>query len=200
MRALYAKYALPKPGFDEDALAKDFSEVAGFDLEPFFKSYVSGVAELPFTECLATIGVRCSPGQPDRKGVIGWWQRSDLAIVDGDLVVKAPADPLTDAGVVEGDRIVAVNDVALPKAGKPSDLYAALAPEGAGASVLRIRRGEREVTVTLPFPMRANWDLDRIHDPSPTQRARFEEFKADRYSQLVPDGPTLETIGLPPPK
>jgi predicted metalloprotease with PDZ domain len=200
MRGLYAKYALPKPGFDEDALPKEFSEIAGFDLEPFFKSYISGVAELPFAECFETIGVRLNAGQPDRKGVIGWWQRSGLEIVDGELVVKTPCDPLAEVGLAEGDRIVSVNDVALPKAGKPSELLPALVPPQAGASVLRVRRGDREISVTLPFPMRSNWDLNRVHDPTPRQRARFEQYKADPYSGLVQDGPTLETIGLPPPR
>jgi predicted metalloprotease with PDZ domain len=197
MRALYAKYALPKPGFDEDGLPKEFSEIAGFDLAPFFESYVSGVAELPFEQVFATIGVRCTSGAPDRKGVTGWWRRSKLAVVDGLLLVVAPGDRLAELGLKAGDYVTAVNDVKLPAAEKPSDLYGHLVPKDAGAAILKVVSGAESRTVTVPFPPLRRWDLERTHDPTPAQRKRFEEFKEDRYSKLVENGPTLETIGLP---
>jgi predicted metalloprotease with PDZ domain len=197
MRGLYARYALPKPGFDDDGLAKDFSELAGFDLAPFFARYVSGVEELPFNELLPTIGVRYTMGAPDRKGVTGWWRRSKLAIVGGELVVQEPSDPLSELGLANGDTVLSVNDALLPAAAKPSDLYPALVPKDAGAAILGIRRGTESRSVTVNFPPLRRYDLEQIHDPSPAQRKRFEEYKADRYSQLVENGPTLETIGLP---
>jgi predicted metalloprotease with PDZ domain len=197
MRGLYAKYALPKPGFEDDALAKEFSEIAGFDLVPFFDKYVRGIEELPFTELFATIGVRCTSGAPDRKGVLGWWRRSRLAIVGGELVVQEPCEPLAQLGLQAGDCVLAVNDAALPSASKPQDLFGALVPKDAGAAVLRVRRGQEIKTVTAPFPPLRRWDLEQVHDPSPAQRKRFDEYKADRYSALVENGPTLETIGLP---
>jgi predicted metalloprotease with PDZ domain len=200
MRGLYEKYALPKPGFDDDALAQDFSELAGFDLKPFFDRYVSGVAELPFGEVLATIGVRCTPGEVDRKAPIEWWQRSGLSIVTGELIVREPCGALMDLGLAAGDCVVAVNDVPLPKVAKVGDVMTLLVPPNAAAAILRVRRGQGTTTVTLPFPMEHPWDLEQIHDPTAAQRARFEQYRADRYSALVPDGPTLDTVGVPPPK
>jgi predicted metalloprotease with PDZ domain len=197
MRALYAKYALPKPGFDEDGLAKDFTEIAGFDLDPFFKSWVSGLDELPFTEMFATIGIRCTPGQPDRRGVLGWWKASKLAIVSGELIVQEPCEALEQLGLKPGDCVLSVNDAPLAKADRPQDLFGALVPKDAGTAVLQVRRGGEIVTVTAPFPPLRRWDLEQVRDPTPEQRKRFQEYKADRYSGLVENGPTLETIGLP---
>jgi predicted metalloprotease with PDZ domain len=197
MRGLYEKYALPKPGFDDDALAAEFSTLAGFDLKPFFASYISGVAELPFSETLMTIGIRCTPGEMDRKAAMRWWQRSDLVIDRGELVVNKPYKSLRQMGLLEGDRVVAVNDKALPQCTDPKELIPALVPEGAGAASLSVKRGESVVSVLISVPPSKRWDIEQLPNPTPTQRKRFEEYRADRYSALVPNGPTLETIGVP---
>jgi predicted metalloprotease with PDZ domain len=197
MRGLYAKYALPNPGYDDDALAKEFSDIAGFDFRPLFEKYVSGVEELPFAEALATIGVRYTPGESDTKGALAWWQRSRLAIDGGQLVVREPSETLAGFGFSAGDRVLAVNERPLPAAQKLQDVLGICLPRNAGAAVVRVRRGEETKDLLVPFPLAQRWDLELIREPTPEQRVRFEQFKADRYSALVPNGPTLETIGLP---
>jgi predicted metalloprotease with PDZ domain len=200
VRGLYEKCALPKPGFDEEQLPKEISDLAGFDLHRFFTKYVSGVDELPFTECLATIGVRCTPGAPDRRHVRRWFERSELAIDGGELFVRRPHSALRAMGLEPGDTILAVNDVLLPQARRPRDLLNALVPAGAGGAVLRVRRDGRIVAVLVSFPPERKWDLELLPDPTPEQRAAFGRFKNDPYSRLVKDGPTLDTVGVPTPR
>ena len=75
MRALWQRYGQPGVGVPEDAIAAISGEIAGRDLEEFFRRYVHGTEDPPLAELLASFGValhvRAATSHDDRGGKPG---------------------------------------------------------------------------------------------------------------------------------
>jgi len=101
-------YARKSRGFAEsDGVRRAAEAVSGADLRWFFDKYVAGTEEVPWNDFFRTVGLRLGESKrtvPDA-GFAAWRN------FDGPLLVGAvvPGGPAEQAGLREGDQILAVN-------------------------------------------------------------------------------------------
>jgi predicted metalloprotease with PDZ domain len=167
MRLMYARYALPKPGFEPADAVRAASEVAGRDMSDFFRRFVSGKETPPYEEYLAWAGIRVEKTWDQEHG---WLGASIGRAPSGQarLNLLRAGGPAEQAGLDRGDVVVSLDGREVTQ----SDFNAALAAKKPGDTVaLSINRsGEvKQITVTLaanPYPA---YRLIRIENPSPAQ-------------------------------
>ncbi|MEP7328831.1 MAG: PDZ domain-containing protein [Betaproteobacteria bacterium] len=153
MRALWDRYGKPGVGVPEGAIAALASELAGRDLDEFFKRYVDGVDELPLAAMLADVGVeltlRPSTGTRDRGGkpAAGPVERCTLGIrVGSDMKVGVVLrdGPAARAGLSAGDVLVAIDGMKAT-----TDALAALAERGVPDADIRLHAFRRDELITV---------------------------------------------------
>ncbi len=203
MRFLLAKYGLPKPGFEEDALPKDFQEATGVDLSAFFKDCVSGTAELPYAQVFETVGIDYAGGGADPAKSRRWIERSK-AEWDGDAIrLTEVYSRLKRAGLEVDDRIVEIDGAkplrAESRPDAPSPLLALLPKPGEDATTVTVLRKSAKVVVRIAWPTSEEMSLTKSGKPTPKQVERFKQWKSDPYTDLVAPGETLDTVGVPDP-
>lgn len=76
MRDLYARYALPKPGYTPAQLRAAVVAAGGAELGPFYDRLVSSTDELPYNECFAAVGLRLTRDE------LGGWALEPLPGAD----------------------------------------------------------------------------------------------------------------------
>jgi predicted metalloprotease with PDZ domain len=108
MRAAYAKYSGAK-GFTPDQFREVAEQVAGTPLTDFWNAFVKGTPELPYSEALATFGLRFQTRPRSGQPSLGISTRND----QGRLIVTAAdkAVAASPASLAADDEILAIDDV-----------------------------------------------------------------------------------------
>ncbi|HYC77777.1 MAG TPA: hypothetical protein VEI02_09135, partial [Planctomycetota bacterium] len=197
MRALYAKYAYPKPGFDDDALVGEMSAAAGVDLKEFFRRYVEGTSELPYADVLAFVGVETrgvrepNPALAERLATA-----EGLEVVDGRFVFRDASVFGESEGLKDGDVLTKVEGVeAHTSEGRAlGDLFAAVG--GDHVYEIVVKRGVAEVPLTITLPLAGRRTFRRDAKASDDAKAAYDAWLADPYTEKVPPGETKDTLGL----
>jgi len=115
MRAMYLRFALPKPGFADSDVVHVASEVAGTDMSEFFRRYVYGKGPLPYARDFTYGGIEVQATTSP-----AGWSGAVLAMAsDGRPMVGnlIPGSPAELGGLDRGDIIVALDSRALDRAG-----------------------------------------------------------------------------------
>ena len=148
MRALYARHALPKAGFEEGELRDVLVEFGGPEMGPLYDAVVRGTGQVP-TEWATGIGLRVLlPGVPfgspryqtDAEGLVTAVASADDAVRVGDRVVSLRRDPTSTP-----------------------DAPRALA---------RVRRGDRELELPAPLLVTSVPEIRLGEDPFATSEAK----------------------------
>jgi len=112
IRALYVQCGKGNgPGFQEDDIKKTVNRISGHDLSEFYDMLARSTEEMPFTECLASVGLNLvrveTPVAAPDSGMTTQPDRQFQTLSVGELTAEGAA---AKAGLKPGDRIVAVND------------------------------------------------------------------------------------------
>ena len=178
MRRMYDEFYLKSPnasyylrgrGYTTEDFERVASEVAGFDLHPFFSLHVRGVAVLPYDEAFAFVGlslIRQQARQPFNAGIgIDWEEKGDLTIG-----VVRPNSPAEDAGLQAGDEIVSLGKKNVSR----ENFLVSLAHYKQGDRVpVAVKRDRRtiETTLLLGPPERFEYKIEERKDATPQQKA-----------------------------
>ena len=163
-------YAKKSRGFaDSDDVRKAAEAVSGADLRWLFEKYVAGTEEVPWNVFFRTVGLRLEESKrtmPDAG--FAAWRNFDGPLVVGDVV---PGGPAEQAGMREGDQILAVNghnsedspgaEISAMKPGQ--EIVVRLSGDSAGAREVRWKIGGRDETV---------YELKDEEKVTPSQLAR----------------------------
>jgi predicted metalloprotease with PDZ domain len=149
-------------GFPEDGILKALNDVTGDDWKRFYADYIRGVEELPFKEVLEAAGLSASISVIDQP---------DLGLdLRGTSVIFVTAGGEADkAGVKQGDRISAVNDVEVNRSNL-REVLAKLMP-GEDARLQLLRAEERKDVVLKPrVRQRTTCQIRRTANPTELQK------------------------------
>src|SRR5581483_7704598 len=155
-------------GYPEDGILKALNEVTGDDWSAFYRDYISGVKELPYQDVLEGAGL--AP-------VIAVIDTPDLGVdLRGTAVIYVyPGGEAEKAGVKQGDRIGAVNEVEVNRSNL-RDVLAKLVP-GAEAKLGLVRgEGKAEVTVTPKIRQRTTCRIRRSETPTQLQKRILDSW------------------------
>jgi predicted metalloprotease with PDZ domain len=169
MRAMYQRYALPKPGFGDSDVVRVASEVAGVDMGEFFRRYLYGKDPLPYDRDFAYAGIearRAAP-PPSWSGIVLATTRDGRPVI-GNIF---PGSPAEQGGLDRGDIVVAIDDKALDRAGIESNLGARQAGDRVMFTVIH-DGGIRQVAVTIGPNPHPTYTLT----PLPTRSASQEQI------------------------
>ncbi len=124
MRILWIRHGQPGKGVGDNDVRITINEVAGTDMDEFFRSAVDGTEELPLTDLLHDVGVRLvlrqAQSQDDRGGKSSNSTCGDLTDLgirfkpeDGGarLIHVLDAGAARVAGLAAGDLIIAVDNI-----------------------------------------------------------------------------------------
>ncbi|MBY0373270.1 MAG: PDZ domain-containing protein [Bryobacteraceae bacterium] len=172
MKAAYEKFGGEK-GFTAAQFRKLASEVAGQDLNAWFRHAVETTGELDYTEALDYFGLRFKEDRPSNKAAIGATTRTDNGRL---LVATVPRESAAwSAGLNVDDEILAINGFRVRADGLTNRLEA-YAP-GDKVELLIARRDR---LMTLPLELKAesrkSWQLEVRPDASEAQRAALRDW------------------------
>ncbi|MGH9931813.1 MAG: M61 family metallopeptidase [Pyrinomonadaceae bacterium] len=178
MRRMYEEFYLQSPnasyylrgrGYTTEDFERVASEVAGFDLQSFFRLHVRGVAVLPYDEAFAFLGlsvIREQARQPFDAGIgIDWQEKGALTI--GAVQSHSPAE---DAGLQEGDEIVSLGKKNISR----ETFLVSLARYKQGDRVpVTVKRDRRTIQTMLMLgaPERFEYRIEERKDATPQQKA-----------------------------
>ena len=176
LREMDERFPLEAGGFTSDDLVRTISEMSGHDYRAFFDRFVDGTDPYPLEEALKLIGlelVRDGDEDEETRAYLGLSLRDVGGLAE---VSRINADgPAFDAGLNVGDRIVALDGVALGA----DDLDDRLDKHQAGDTIVftLLRHGVlREIPVTLAERPAGKWTVRRVEDPSDDQKQAFEAW------------------------
>lgn len=202
MRAMYERFPLDAGGFSPEDLLGTVEELAGSDFDAFFADYVSGTAELDFDGAFETVGLALrfkaakdewaqDNAADDESGEDAGddvrqraWLGLSLAEQGGGVVVRSVAEdgPAFGAGVIADDELIAVNSRRVDGA----DLKALLGGVEPGDEVtllLARRGGVFERVLVAGAEPDGSWEIRKIDDATPEQRAAFEAWLRQPWSE-----------------
>lgn len=177
MRRMYEEFYLKSPnasyylrgrGYTTEDFEHVASEVAGFDLSEFFKSYVRGVEMLPYNEALGFVGlslIREQARQPFSAGIVVDWQDKESLRISA----VRPNSPAEDAGLQAGDEIKALAKKSIAR----ENLLVSLARYKSGDRVpVTVKRDRRTIQTTLLLgePDRFEYRIDERRNATPEQK------------------------------
>jgi predicted metalloprotease with PDZ domain len=178
MRRMYEEFYLKSPnatyylrgrGYTTEDFQRVASEVSGLDLSEFFRLHVRGVAVLPYAELLAPMGltlVREQARQPYNAGIgVDWEDREGLTIG-----VVHPKSPAEEAGLEEGDQIIALGKKNISR----ENFLVMLGKYKQGDRVpITVKRDRRTIQATLVLgaPERFEYRIEEKKDATPEQKA-----------------------------
>lgn len=151
MRALWEAHGRPEIPYTRADLRDVLADVTGDRgfADDFFARYIESSEVVDYERLLAPAGLLLRRARPEA----AWIGSARLSYENGTVVVESPTrvgSPLYEAGVAEGDTIVAVAGAPLP--GSAAELAALLERQRPGDAVdivLRKRGEERRARVTL---------------------------------------------------
>jgi predicted metalloprotease with PDZ domain len=140
MRAMYNRYRLPQPGYDEDGILRTVNEVAGVDLSASYALMIRTTGEMPFQDVQA-IGLRVVAPDMEAQLPGGWPLPSE----------SVPQDALARLGIRE------------------TDAFQGFAPsESEGNAVLELNRDGSTVRLSLPLRPVTAHNYEVMVNPTPT--------------------------------
>jgi predicted metalloprotease with PDZ domain len=177
MRQMYDEFYLKSPsnsyylrgkGYQIDDLQRVASQVAGFDLDDFFKSHVHGVEVLPYDEAFGYVGLRLNKTQakqPYNGGLTLQFDDPRTPIIEN-VRNNSPAE---DAGLQSGDEIVDLGGKPLTK-----DWLNTLAAYKSGDSIpLTVKRDRKTIKtkITLGEPERFDYRIEEKPGATAAEKA-----------------------------
>jgi predicted metalloprotease with PDZ domain len=174
MRLLYARYALPKPGFEPDDPMKAASEVAGMDVSEIFRKYISGKDPIPYEKYFAYAGIAVEKKVDPEKA---WLGVSHSKSDDGHAKITnvTTGGSAEASGLDRDDVVIAIDGRAVDE-----DAFNETILEHKRGDTLRmtvIRLGEvKEIPVMLiasPYP---TYTLKPMENPTSQQRAIYNSW------------------------
>ncbi len=176
MRLAYDRWSAER-GFDEGDFRAAAEEVAGADLDEFFRQTIDSAEELDLSAALAALGLR-QRAKPSRdedspRAFLGVKTKLD----DGRLLVQEVRrdTPAWNAGIAPGDEIVAIAGYRVAPSQWEDRLQAFHAGE---TSTLTIARRERlaELPVTFGAAPEDRWRLEPDPAADPEAKGRLEKW------------------------
>jgi predicted metalloprotease with PDZ domain len=170
MRAMYQRFALPKPGFGDSDVVRVASEVAGADMSEFFRRYLLGKDPLPYERDFSFAGI-----ETDRRvSPEGWTGVVIVTSRDGRPVISniLPGSPAQRDGLDRGDIIVAIDDKAVDRSGAEHDLSGRHAGDRVTFTVLH-HDLVRQVALTLASNPHPTYVLKPLAARSASQEAIY---------------------------
>lgn len=173
MRRLYEELYLKSPnatyylrgrGFTSEDFERVTSEVAGSDMSDFFKRYVRGVETPPYDEALASVGLRLvrdlSPNayvglQPDG---------SEPTAMK--IKTVRPGSPAEDAGLKEGDVILAVGKTRVTRETFTPTIIR-YRPDEKVVLTIKRNRDTFKQPITLGKPSVSTYRIEEVMNASP---------------------------------
>lgn len=173
MRLMYRDFNYKTGGFTSADLQTMSGSLTGEDFSTFFARYIHGTDELPLEDALTQVGLELNRDAGEDEGPKAFL---GMSLSGGDLpeVSRVDADgPAFAAGLNPGDRIVAINGVAL-SSGDLDDRVEKHEP-GDVLTISFIRHDLlREIDLELASRPAGRWEVSKIDDPTDEQRAAFE--------------------------
>jgi predicted metalloprotease with PDZ domain len=174
MRLLYARHALPKPGFEPDDAVKAASEVAGTDVSGIFRQYISGKEAIPYQEYFAYAGITVEKKLDADKS----WMGVDTTKNDeGRAKIRniTPSSPAESAGLDRDDILYAVDSRAVDSDGFPKEITAHKPGDTVRVTVLRL--GEfKDFSVALKANPNPTYTLKPMEHPTDRQKATYNSW------------------------
>ncbi|MGH9795773.1 MAG: M61 family metallopeptidase [Candidatus Acidiferrales bacterium] len=174
MRLLYRRHALPRPGFTPEEAVKAASEVAGRDMNEFFRRHVTGKEPPPYEELFGYAGIEVQkttqPGNP-------WLGVSFTRDLNGyaEIYNVLPNSPAMEAGLDREDVVTELDG----KAVKVDQLVQALSAKKPGDRVrIKVRRLRemRAFEATLGADPTVTYTLKPLANPTPEQKRTYESW------------------------
>ena len=177
MRRMYEEFYLKSPnasyylrgrGYTTEDFERVASEVAGFDLHEFFRSYVRNVTVLPYDEALGYVGltlVREQARQPFNAGISVDWQGKSSFTID----TVRPNSPAEDAGLQAGDEITLLGK---KNASRESFLLSLSRYKQGDRVPVTVKRDRQTIQTTLVLgaPDRFEYRIEERKDATPQQK------------------------------
>jgi predicted metalloprotease with PDZ domain len=172
MRSLYTVYAREKGrGFSPAEFRQTCESVAGGPLADIFDRYVSDTEEIDYDRYLGYAGLRLAARPSEGGGAyLGIKTRKE----DGRMIVSQviAGSPAYTYGINVNDELIAIDGI------RADDAYADRLAERQPASIVTITVARdgilREIDVILAEPPPTAYQVERIAEPSPAQRAVYE--------------------------
>jgi predicted metalloprotease with PDZ domain len=123
MRLLYARYALPKPGFEPEDAIHAASEIDGHDMSDFFQRYISGKEPLPYETYFGYAGIEVQKSYSSSNAWLGVSLQNitDLQDYNRERVTNViPNSPAEAAGLSKDDVILAFDGQAINDDNEPT--------------------------------------------------------------------------------
>lgn len=173
-----ATYYGPGRGYEEKDILETMNEVSGSDFADFFKKYVQGIEELPYSETLARFGlslrISTPSGSPPSLGVYS--RAEDRGVRITGVVPGGAADR---AGLSRDDLLIDVDELSLADTPLPDRLR--IYPPGAEVPFTVERHGRRErITVKLDPPSRRDYSIVESPTATPEQKSMRDEWLGTR--------------------
>ncbi len=174
LRTLNEEYAKAGRFYNEsDGLRAAMEEVirkkapsANADLSDFFKRYISGTEEIPYSDFLTRAGLSLRETS-QRRAALGFSVSRDSAASTTIASVDRESGA-SDAGLKEGDTLVALNGEPFPRA--PDRWLREHQPEE--RVTIRFQRGGEERDVSFPLGRQTDAVFQITEIASPTERQR----------------------------
>lgn len=186
MRLLNERFALPKPGFEDGDVIKACSEVAGSDMAPWFKRYVSGKDALPFVDLLRAGGLDPSVVSVVHREALRSMMPEVKVENDGDesdprwrVTQAATGGPFHVGDVVLrfGDHDARGPWSSRTFVGRNMRRAARRLPKDQKTIPVHVTRDGAEIELAVPVPLRIRIDRLRFADEvTPLQRAIRESM------------------------
>lgn len=191
LRALWQRYGRADEGYEEEALEPFFSEVAGFDLKPFFKAYVHGTEEPDWNRYVGHAGLELKPGKrkasdplPPRLGITT--ERREGGRIEIAAVLEG--SPGHEGGLSAKDEILAVEGRRVTADQFDDRLQDFVPGDRVRFTVFR-DDDLREVTVTLGDGSKTISRLVKRKDASPEERALYEAWLGRPWDEKEDEEP-----------
>jgi predicted metalloprotease with PDZ domain len=182
MRRMYEEFYLKSPnatyylrgrGYKNEDFVRVASEVAGEDLNEFFKRHVRGVAPPPYEAAFAQVGLRLirESRQPVTLGI----SADEDETAKFKIASVRPASPAEAAGLEVGDTILSFGDVKIT----PANFIATLSKFKPGDRVkASVQRGRDtiQIPITLGAPQVFDYRIEEIKDAPAEARALREAW------------------------
>jgi predicted metalloprotease with PDZ domain len=123
MRLLYARYALPKPGFEPEDAIHAASEIDGHDMSDFFLRYINGKEPLPYETYFGYAGIEVQKSYSSSNAWLGVSLQNitDLQDYNRERITNViPNSPAEAAGLSKDDVILAFDGQAINDDNEPT--------------------------------------------------------------------------------
>ncbi|MFZ0432096.1 MAG: PDZ domain-containing protein [Candidatus Acidiferrales bacterium] len=167
LRLLNDRFARQNKFYDDTRdLRAAVEAVSGKDFSDFFRRYVSGADELPYSDFLALAGLDLKVQQQSAPD-LGFWIGHAPGVKEASVAAVDPGGPAERAGLLPGDQLVSLDGSSVPR-----DLMRWLRDRQPGEIVaLHVRRDGKYLDISFPLVARIEnqYALDETSHPSPRQ-------------------------------